>query len=575
MIMSSLHSHVLACALIVLSGLLTTTAHAADVDPRAAATLVLYNSSDPTSQTMARFYASKRGVPDDQVVGLACPIGEEIQREEFERTIVLPLRKIFYQRGWWQVENSGNNGLMAVRNKIRFVAVIRGIPLKVTPRQLVPQGGPTPRPIPGITAPSNIPGAPKPHSLPGFPTPTPTPTPPPPKPMERQEAAVDSELACLGLLSIPLEGSIPNPYYDSYKMIQDANLAPIMLVTRLDGPNLLTVRNMLLDSLAAEREGIGGVAYFDVRNLKQGGYVEGDRWILKAAEEFQRKGVPTLIDRRPDTFPPGYDLKDAGFYLGWYRQHVFGPFSEPEFKFRRGAVAVHLHSFSGATIRNPTQYWVAPLLERGAAATIGNVYEPYLHLTPHLDIFAERLLAGFTFAEAAYMSLKGLSWMTTVVGDPLYRPYKSWSLLLDDSSPESDQAFWEKFRKDLREWRQSGHDKDPEFPSDPQLRGLYLETMAATLWAEGRPNRALRLLTEATKLYTRQPDKIRALFQSAQIRLEVDGKPAAIKFLQSWIETFRDSPHVRPLVKYELELNPPPPPPTPEPGAATAKPPAN
>ena len=45
-------------------------------------------------------------------------------------------------------------------------------------------------------------------------------------------------------------------------------------------------------------------------------------------------------------------------------------------------------------------------------------------LTPHLDIFHDRLRAGFTFAESAYMSQRVLSWMTTFVGDPLYRPFK-------------------------------------------------------------------------------------------------------------------------------------------------------
>jgi hypothetical protein len=52
------------------------------------------------------------------------------------------------------------------------------------------------------------------------------------------------------------------------------------------------------------------------------------------------------------------------------------------------------------------------------------VYEPYLALTPHEDIFTRRLLEGDYFAEAAYASERGLSWMLTVVGDPLYRPFR-------------------------------------------------------------------------------------------------------------------------------------------------------
>jgi tetratricopeptide (TPR) repeat protein len=33
------------------------------------------------------------------------------------------------------------------------------------------------------------------------------------------------------------------------------------------------------------------------------------------------------------------------------------------------------------------------------------------------------MLLGFTFGEAAYAAQAGLSWQTTVVGDPLYRPF--------------------------------------------------------------------------------------------------------------------------------------------------------
>jgi hypothetical protein len=55
---------------------------------------------------------------------------------------------------------------------------------------------------------------------------------------------------------------------------------------------------------------------------------------------------------------------------------------------------------------------------------MGTVYEPYLGLTPHEDIFTKRLLDGNYFAEAAYASIPGLSWMVTVIGDPLYRPFR-------------------------------------------------------------------------------------------------------------------------------------------------------
>ena len=54
---------------------------------------------------------------------------------------------------------------------------------------------------------------------------------------------------------------------------------------------------------------------------------------------------------------------------------------------------------------------------------LGNVYEPYLSLTTHFDTFADRLLKGYTIAESAAMGSQGISWMTLIVGDPLYRPF--------------------------------------------------------------------------------------------------------------------------------------------------------
>jgi hypothetical protein len=53
-----------------------------------------------------------------------------------------------------------------------------------------------------------------------------------------------------------------------------------------------------------------------------------------------------------------------------------------------------------STLRDKNSGWAGPLVSRGAAATVGNVYEPYLELTAHLDILNDRLLHGFTFGEA-------------------------------------------------------------------------------------------------------------------------------------------------------------------------------
>ena len=84
---------------------------------------------------------------------------------------------------------------------------------------------------------------------------------------------------------------------------------------------------------------------------------------------------------------------------------------------------MHLHSFSARATLRPAKNWCGGLLEKGAAVTVGNVYEPYLHLTHDFSILQQRLLAGFSWGEACWMAMPVTSWQGVVLGDPLYRPF--------------------------------------------------------------------------------------------------------------------------------------------------------
>ena len=142
-------------------------------------------------------------------------------------------------------------------------------------------------------------------------------------------------------------------------------------------------------------------------------------------------------------------MTDVAVYAGWYAPNVVGPFLRPDFHFKTGAVAYHLHSFSGASVRTRTSFWVGPLLAKGAAATMGNVFEPYVSLTPHIDTFFQRLLDGAPFLEAGYASELALSWQTTFLGDPLYRPFavsldKQIERLEADHKPDIEWAYLRK-----------------------------------------------------------------------------------------------------------------------------------
>lgn len=64
------------------------------------------------------------------------------------------------------------------------------------------------------------------------------------------------------------------------------------------------------------------------------------------------------------------------------------------------------------------------MLEKGVAATIGPVHEPYVQGFPLPELFFGHLVEGYmSLGEAYLISLPFLSWQTILIGDPLYRPF--------------------------------------------------------------------------------------------------------------------------------------------------------
>jgi hypothetical protein len=183
---------------------------------------------------------------------------------------------------------------------------------------------------------------------------------------------------------------------------------------------------MIDDSIYAETNRLAGLAVVDSRGLTdvKDGYTSGDIWLRSAHAMLVKDGWDIKFDDKPDVLPATDPCNHVAIYLGWYHDGAIGPWVTSPNRFVPGAIAYHLHSFSAATVRSDTAAWVGPLIAHGADATMGMVYEPYLALTPHEDIFTRRLLQGDYFAEAAYASERALSWMLTVVGDPLYRPFR-------------------------------------------------------------------------------------------------------------------------------------------------------
>ena len=384
--------------------------------------LVVYNTRDPDSKALADYYAAKRGIAADHVLGIDTLTREEITRKEYEDTVREPIISYIYKQNWMERRSATallNNGtadiLVATRNEIWAMVLMRGVPLC-------------------IAEDPNVHGTME--DTPAFQT---------------NAAAVDSELALLPMFGFPLGGMVPNPFFDAANTgmvrIGPELATKIILVTRLDGPTPDDVRRVIDDSLYAEQNRVAGLAVVDTRGITDpnNAYMGGDDWLRRAHQMLQKAGWPVEFDDKPDVLPASDPCNRVALYLGWYHDGAIGPWVTPPHRFVRGAIAYHLHSFSAVTVRSATARWVGPLIAQGAAATMGCVYEPYLDFTPHLDIFTKRLLAGNYFAEAAYASERGLSWMVTVVGDPLYRPFQQSidaAVAGDDEQPSSDHHDW-------------------------------------------------------------------------------------------------------------------------------------
>jgi tetratricopeptide (TPR) repeat protein len=205
---------------------------------------------------------------------------------------------------------------------------------------------------------------------------------------------------------------------------------------------------------------------------------------------------------------------------------------------------------------------VAPLISRGATASLGNVYEPYLQLTNHLNIFNDRLLHGFTFAESAYMSIQALSWMNVMVGDPLYRPYASW--LQIDASRDSG--------KTTNEWKMY-HDfalKNLERPA-PEYRtlarqvasrarnGPMIEDLGLMEAADGNFAAATSYFQQARACYTKRDDILRAVLEEADGWIKQKKPKRALDVVRSTLRIVPDAPAAALLRKIEQDLTAPAP----------------
>lgn len=327
--------------------------------------LVIANRNAAKSQGLAKFYMEQRGIPEQNLVLLWMTDKEVCTREAYNKKAVPPVRRF-----------------LNAHPEIRALVTMFGLPLKIAP----PAG--------------QVKG-------------------------QDYGAAFDSELALVKLDKYSLNNWLPNPFYIGFKdKPQKIAKDHVMMVSRLDAPSAGIVKRMIRDSIAAEQDGLQGNAYFDARwpapqkGKKLNGYAYYDRSLHNTARFHKEKNIlPVVLDQTEELFGPGR-APDTALYCGWYSLAKY----VDAFTWTRGSVGYHMASSECVTLKGTGSTWCKRILEKGAAATIGPVGEPYIQAFPVPEIFFNLLTEGYlTLGEAYMVSLPFLSWKMALVGDPLYR----------------------------------------------------------------------------------------------------------------------------------------------------------
>ncbi len=439
-------------------------------------TVVVYNDREPESRLLAEYYAQRRHVPTNQICAIHVRPVETITRNEFNTGVREPILRFLKRK--------------EMADRVTCVALIYGVPLRIESDAALLE---------------------KERHLNSRPE------------MQRNEASVDSELALLPAQGLPAAGPLRNPFFNSPVEFAPPMNERMLLVGRLDGPDEKVVRQMIDDSLMAERYGLHGRAYFDGRSIQADGYAQGDVWIKGAWEALRDAGYECDGNEREELFDEDYPMTDVAVYAGWYAGNVAGPFKRNDFKFKPGAIAYHIHSTSAASVHTRVAGWVGPLLAKGAAASMGSVWEPYLAFTPRIDIFCRGIVSGRRFAEAGYASEPGLSWQTTFVGDPLCRPFaasldEQLLLLAADRRPELEWAWLRK----VNLLRRAGKETEATALCREKATGLR----SAVLWEKlGDLQQDLKAYQHAMQHNTDTYTQLRLLLKSARIH-EVNNQPA-------------------------------------------------
>lgn len=343
--------------------------------------LVIINNNSNISDSVGRYFAIMRNIPEINLLRINAPITEEIDSVTFNS-----IRS--------QIENYIiQNNLI---NKINYIVTTKGVPLKVNRGNTL-----------SITSPSS---------------------------------SLESELTLIlssNAHKIGATSYVTSPYFLKKEKFSKSKF-DIFLVTRLDGYNFEDIKRIIDNSSQYLWIDSTMQFVFDQDPTWNSSIPYLNNSMSYAHSLLISKGLKSFIDNTTTfitnkTNVIGY----ASFGSNDYNAHLYTDNAKPYNTWAPGAIAETYVSTSARTFTKPVIYGqslIADLIAEGITGAKGYVYEPYSNAMAIVWHLFDMYTDGYNLAESFYSASRALSWMDVVIGDPKMRIFTPKTTLVNISA---------------------------------------------------------------------------------------------------------------------------------------------
>jgi uncharacterized protein (TIGR03790 family) len=326
--------------------------------------LVIINTNSDISDSVGKYFANARKIPEQNIVCITAPTNEEIDSVQFEN-----IRQ--------QIESAliSRN----LKDSINYIVTTKGIPLKVVRKT--------------------------PYSNSSF----------------------ENELTLiLGPYAywIGRAGKVFSTYYKKHENFTRSKFG-FYIVTRLDGYTFHDIKG-LIDRASIIPNSISSTAQFVLdMDPMWTSTPELNGNMQLATDSLRSRGITSYLDTTTtfvteQTNVLGY----VSFGSNDNFDHLYATNAIPRNTYLPGAIAETYVSTSARSFALPETYGqslIADLIAEGVTAVKGYAYEPYSNSMADVSTLFPMYVDGYTIGESFYSASRFLSWMDVVIGDPKFR----------------------------------------------------------------------------------------------------------------------------------------------------------